>query len=419
VTSRAVLPEGPTRGAFRLLADPVVGPFFVGKLLSTAGLWIHKIAAAIVVYQLTASATLVGAVSVAQFAPQLFLTPWSGARADRGDRRRQLVVGRLIAAAGSGVLVGWSLTEGLVGTPGALTVIAAAFVVGVGFAVGGPAMQALVPSLVRPAELPAAVALNSMPFTLGRAGGPALGALLVTAGGPELAFAVAAAGQLVFAVILVLLRIRDEKERVVPKDPRIRAGVQHLRTDPAIAAVLVGTAAVGIGADPVITLTPSIAEDLGAGANLVGALASAFGVGAAVAFLVLGWLRRRLGLPRLSTFGLLMLATGLACLAVSPGPVPALAALGIAGAGMTFSLTALTTLIQERSPEHLRGRLMALWSVAFLGSRPLAAGVNGAVADATSVTVALAIVVATLLVAAWYARPSRVHPLPLAAEHAT
>jgi len=397
------------RGAFKLLGDPTVGPYFVGKLLSTAGVWVHNIAAAIVVFELTGSAALVGAVSLAQFAPQFFLTPWSGARADRMDRRRQLIAGRLVTAVGSGGLMLWVLTVGLSGTAGAVAVIVAAFVVGLGFALGGPALQALLPSLVRPSELPAAVALNSVPFTLARSGGPAVGALLVTAGGPAIAFAAATAGQLIFAAILARLKIR-EGQRVVPKDSTMRAGVRHLRTDPAIAALLLGAAAVGVGADPVITLTPSIASALGQGAAFVGVLASSFGVGAAAAFVVLSWLRRRLGTPWLASVGLLLLAGGMASLAFATSPLIAVASFALAGSGMTLGLTSLMTLLQQRAPDELRGRMMALWSVAFLGTRPLAAAANGLIADLGSVRVALLAVVVLMLVGAYVARPSRVDP---------
>lgn len=394
------------RGSLRLVADPLMGPFFLGKLVSTIGVWVHNIAAAIVVFQLTSSAALVGAVSVGQFLPQLILTPWSGARADRADRRRQLVTGRLIGATGSGGLVVWIPTVGLEGTTGAAAVIAAAVVVGIGWSLGGPAMQALVPSLVPRAELAAAVALNSLPPTIGRACGPALGALLVAWSGPTVAFAVAGATHLLFAVILVSLPLRDSRRRR-PRDGSILAGLRYVRGDRAVAAVLVGGTAVGIGADPVVTLTPPLADSLGAGPGLVGALATAFGIGSLATFTVLGWIRARLGLPRLATAGLLAFAAGLALVAVSPAAVPALICFGVAGSGMTCALTSLVTLLQQRSPENLRGRLMALWSVTFLGSRPLAAALDGVLADVASANVALLCVAALLVLAAWIAGPGR------------
>lgn len=396
----------PARPGRALLVDPSFGPYWAGKLVSTIGVWVHNIAAAIVVWELTRSALLVGAVSVGQFLPQLLLTPASGARADRGDRRRQIVVGRLVTAGGSLGLVAWTLLVGLEGTLGASAVITAATVVGIGFALGGPAMQSLLPALVRPSELATAIALSSMPFTIARASGPAIGALLVATTGPTVAFGLAAATNLAFAAIIVRLPVRPV-ERGVPRDGRVRAGVRYVRGSRSMSALLIGVAAIGVGADPVITLTPSVADRLAMPSTFVGAQASAFGVGAGLAFVTLGRARLRFGLARLGPGGLLALAAGIAGLAVAPTPELAIAALLLGGAGMTFSLTSYTTLVQQQVPEELRGRVMALWSVAFLGSRPVTAGVTGALADATDVAVALALVVVVLLAGAWAARPAR------------
>lgn len=406
ISTQRAAGEPVPRGSLKLLTDRTVGPYFVGRVTSTAGVWIHNIAAAIVVFQLTGSATLVGAVSIAQFTPQLFVTPWSGARADRMDRRRQLLTGRLVAAAGSGGLALWTMAVGLSGTDGAAAVIAAAFVVGVGFALGGPAMQALLPSLVRRSELPAAVALNAVPFTLARSAGPAIGALLVTTGGPAVAFATAAAGQLIFAVIIGRLDI-DDSARVPPRDSSMRAGVRHVRSDPVIAALLFGAMVIGMGVDPVITLSPPIARDLGASEGFVGALASSFGVGAASAFFILGRVRRQVGITSMGAGGLLLIAAGMASVAFAVHPLAAIASFWLAGTGMTVAITSLNTLLQQRAPDELRGRVMALWSVAFLGVRPVAAAVNGALADVASVTVALLVVVAVLLVGAYLIRPGK------------
>jgi MFS family permease len=402
-------PIDDARPGRQLLLDRSFGPYFLGKLLSTIGVWVHNIAAAIVVWELTRSALLVGAVSVGQFLPQLVLTPWSGARADRGDRRRQIITGRLVTAAGSIGLVLWAAIIGLEGLAGAFAVILAATVVGIGFALGGPAMQSLIPALVRPSELPNAIALSSVPFTVARASGPAIGALLVTTTGPSVAFGIAAVTNLLFAAIIWRLPIRRVARRRT-SDGRVRAGVRYVREHRSMLALLVGVAAIGVGADPVITLTPSVAERLGMTSSFIGLQASAFGVGAGIAFLALSRVRMRLGLHRLGTTGLGMLATGMTILAVAHAPWLAITALLVGGSGMTFALTSMTTLVQQQVPEELRGRVMALWSVAFLGSRPLTAGVTGAVADLTSVTVALLLVVAVLVAGAIVARPSRTQP---------
>jgi MFS family permease len=402
--------RSPSRGPIRLLADPVFGPFFAGKLLATGGVWIHNIVAAILAYELSGSAFVVGLVSVAQFAPQLLLAPITGAAADRGNRTKQVVIGRFINVAGSGGLAVVLIVAGPDGLTDAWLVIASALVVGIGFVIGGPAMNALIPSLVHEDELAAAVALNSVPFTLARATGPAIGALVAVTYSPAVAFLIAAATNLIFAVILLLLPIVERHRDAASQDRRMRAGWLYMREQPTVQLLLIGVTAVGIGADPVLTLTPALSASFGAGATLVGAFASAFGVGAGAVFVVLGVLRRRIGLENSGALGLTALALGTALAGLAATPPLALAAFALAGAGMTTSLTAFSTLIQQVLPEGLRGRVMALWSMAFLGSRPLAAAINGAIADATTVRTAHLVVAVVVAMFAVWVRPSRLSP---------
>ncbi len=403
-----------SRGPIGLLADPVFGPFFAGKLLATGGVWIHNIVAAILAYELSGSAFVVGLVSVAQFAPQLLLAPITGAAADRGNRTNQVVIGRFINVAGSGGLAVVLIAAGPDGLTDAWLVIASALVVGIGFVIGGPAMNALIPSLVHENELAAAVALNSVPFTLARATGPAIGALVAVTYSPAAAFLIAAATNLIFAVILLLLPIVERHRDAGSQDRRMRAGWLYMREQPTVQLLLIGVTAVGIGADPVLTLTPALSASFGAGATLVGAFASAFGVGAGAVFVVLGVLRRRIGLENSGALGLTALALGTALAGLAATPPLALAAFALAGAGMTTSLTAFSTLIQQVLPEGLRGRVMALWSMAFLGSRPLAAAINGAIADATTVRTAHLIVAVVVALFAVWVRPSRLSPATVA-----
>jgi len=199
--------EAPPRNWLQLLVDPLFGRYFFGRLISSAGVWIHNIVAAILAFELTGSAFVVGLVSVAQFAPQLLFAPLSGAMADRGNRKRQVVVGRLIVAGGSGGLASWWEFTDVTDVRDAAALILAGLIVGLGFALGGPAMSALVPSLVRRWELAAAVTLGTAPATLARAGGPALGTVVALNLGPSTAFALAAACNLVFALALIGIRV--------------------------------------------------------------------------------------------------------------------------------------------------------------------------------------------------------------------
>ena len=397
-------PVGP-RSVPQLLLDGTFGPFFLGQIVATMAVWIHNVAAAIVVWELTRSTTLVAAITIGQFAPQFVLTPWSGARADRADRRRQLVAGTLMTAAGTGLLAVWSAGPGLSGTTGALVVVVGATIVGAGFAVGGPASQALLPSLVRPSELASAIAISTVPMTIARAIGPAIGAILITTAGPTATFTLTSVLQLTYA--LMIFRRERSTHAASHRDTRILAAVRYLGRDHSVAWLLVGITIIGIGVDPVITLAPAIADRLGGGGDLVGVITSAFGVGALLGFAVQPVLRRRLDIERTGSTGLLVLALGLGPLALVRSPLLAAATMVVAGVGMTLSLTAFTTGIQQRVPDGLRGRVMALWSMAFLGSRPLAAALSGVLSDRFSEEVALMVAVGIILVGATFSGPSR------------
>lgn len=390
------------RGQGALVLDARFGTFFWGKLSANVGIWIFNVAAVLLVFESTRSPLLVGLVSVAQFVPQIFLVAVSGAAADRGDHKRQLLAGRVLCTLGSAA-VGVGLVVAGEDVPVAV-VLAAALTVGLGFTVGGPAMQALLPTLVREGEVPQAVALDNFSFAVGRAFGPMLGGLIAAAFGLIWAFVVATLLHLVFlAAVLSLPRAaRTVRDRT---SGSVREGLAYVRRNPQVAAILVGVGAIGIGADPAITLAPSIAEQVGGSSALVGYFASAFGVGAFVVFFVQAPLTRWLSSQRLASLGLIAMALGALVLVVTRQPWPAAGAFGVAGAGMTLALTALGTELYARVPEAFRGRVMALWLLGFVGSRPLAGLMNGSVAEHVSVAAALVLTAVVVLAAAWTCRP--------------
>jgi MFS family permease len=367
----------------QLLVHRSFGPFFWGNLLSNCGLWFHNIAAAVVVFNLTGSALLVGAVSVMLFLATLVLAPYAGAVTDRVDRRRLMLAGQLIAFAAATSLAVWTAVVGAENLPGAWPVLAATGVIGVGYAFSIPAMQALVPALVDPVDLDGAIALNSVTFNIARALGPALAAATLVAAGPAVAFAVNATSYL--GLLAALLWIRPRPVAAEGRgDGSVREGLRYVRSQPAVGLLLLATAGIGFGADPVNTLTPPLAAELGGGDGLVGLLVSAFGAGAVLATTVAARLGRRYGQVRVGAAGMGGLVLGMVGLAAAPTAPAAVGALLLAGFGFLHAITGLTTAMQRAIPEGLRGRVMALWSMAFLGSRPLAAVLDGAIADAVS-----------------------------------
>lgn len=401
--------DRPARGWLRLLADPTFGTYILGRVLSSGGIWIYHIVVVVLAYDRTRSAFVVGLVSVAQFVPQLVLAPLSGAMADRSSRKRQAIAGRFLVAGGSAGLALWWENAEFSDQAAAVGLVVSAFVVGLGFVTGGPAMHALVPSLVRRSEMAAAVTLNTAPVTLARALGPVVGTAITVALGPGAALYVAAACNLGFAVALLPLTI-PQPARPPRAERTVLSGFVYLRENRATAVILVGVAVVGMGSDPAITLAPSIADALGRPTAFTGTVATAFGIGAGLAFFVIPFLHRWFGVGRSGSAGMLLMAVGLgALIALVPlvAVSAALVALGVAGLGMTVAITSLSSRLQERLPEVMRGRIMALWSMCYLGSRPIAAAVDGALADVFSVGVALLVVVVLLLGAAWLCWPGR------------
>jgi hypothetical protein len=305
-------------------------------------------------------------------------------------------------------MAAWLMLTDMSTAADTVALLVSALVVGLGFVVGGPALHALVPALVREGEIAAAVTLDMVPATLARALGPVIGVAVAVSLGPEAAFGIASLANLGFA--LALLSIRTVPGTVHPGrrgDSGVWGGFAHLRVDPTSLRLLVGIAAVGVGSDPAITLAPSIATSMGQPAVFAGAIASAFGIGAGAAFLLIPAARRLMGLASYGTLGLALVGAGAAALLVGRTPGTTLAAFVVAGVGMTLAVTSLSAQLQERAPDALRGRIMALWSMAFLGSRPVAAAANGALADHVSVPAALLVVMVVMFGVALLCRPGQ------------
>jgi len=413
MTAEAGVRQRP-RGALGLIFDPVFGALFWGKMFSVVAVWTHGIVAAIVMYDATRSALMVGLVGVAQFGPQLILTPVSGKWADTGDPARQVLLGRVFCVLGSASIAGWLFIEPAQrNMTTAVPVLLGTLVVGFGFVVGGPAMQSIVPSLIRDGELSTAMALNSFPMTIGRIVGPVAGAYLAAHLGAAEAFAVSAVLHLVFAMFLIVVRFPDPPARDADADYRVRVALKYVWRDRPLLLALLAVATLGLASDSSITLAPSMADALGGGATLVGTLSAVFGAGAALGMAVLALMRGRMASARVSAYGIAGLGVGCAVLAVATVPTVAIIGFALAGVGFGWAMTGLSTVVQERAPEELRGRIMALWLVGFLGSRPISAALLGGAADAFNVWIAFGVAAALCLAMTYWSRPAKLTgPLP-------
>jgi MFS family permease len=311
--------------------------------------------------------------------PVLVLSPWAGGLADRVDRRRLLLVTQVCSTGLSAALA--ALAWG--GSADEWVVIGFSAGLGIVSALSVPAQQALVVALVDEEDVPQAVALNSMTFNLARAIGPASAAGVIAALGIPWAFAINSGSYLLLVAGLLLVRPREEERA---ERASLRDALRLLRERPALLVALAVVMVAGFGSDPVNTESPAFAHAFGYTDTWAGVIVGSFGAGAvAAAFLVAGRVagsRRRMAL----TLG--ALGGGILLFSVTPWLPLGLVFLALAGFGYLGSNTSATTRLALGVAPSQRGRIMALWSIAFLGLRPVASLVDGGLAGAFGVRVA-------------------------------
>jgi MFS family permease len=395
---RALAPlDALRRQTFASLSTPNYRRFIGGQAVSMAGTWMQAIAQSWLVLELTGSATAVGLVVALQTLPILLFGPYAGVVVDRLDKRR-LLIGLLLVASALAMVLG-VLTA--TGTVQLWQVYVLAFGLGAVSSVETPARQTFVLELVGPDNLRNAVSLNSVLVNVARAVGPALAGIVIATGGMAVCFLLNAVS---FAAVIGSL-LRLDLAALTPTAPaprapgQLREGLDYVRRTPALAVPLLTMALIGCLAFEFQVVLPIVASETFAGdASTYGFLTAAMGVGAVLGGLgMAAW--GRTGLWSLTAaaaaFGLAMLATALA-----PTLGFALLGMGLVGAAsVAFQSTGNSTL-QLASAPHMRGRVMALWAVAFLGSTPIGGPIAGFVSQNFGGRAGLALGAAACLVAA-------------------
>jgi MFS family permease len=351
--------------ALRLIGHRNFGPYFIGNASSASGTWFQNLAASLFVYRQTHSPFLLGVLQFATFIPVLVLAPWTGSAADRFDRRRLVPWSQLCATVLAGLLAGLAWA----GLAPVSVVIAVSLGLGVVSAFSAPAAQALIADLVPREEIQSAVALNSMTYNLARAVGPALAALSVRKLGIPASFAINSGSYLVLVagVLMVQPPVRELARR---GEASLRESLRLLRDRPHLLGFLLIVTAVGFGSDPINTESPAFAQAFHRPDTDAGYLIGAFGVGAVTAAFALAG--RTAGTRRRMATTLGLLGCGVIGFSVAPWLGIAIPFLAVSGFGYLASNTHATSRLQLDVDIAQRGRIMALWSVAFLGLRPLA-----------------------------------------------
>ena len=348
--------------------------FFFGQLVSVAGTWMQTVAQSFVVLGLTHSGTQLGLTTAARFLPMFLFGPVGGVFADRLDKQRVLYVTQSL----SGLLAGvFAIT---VATDSIRLWVVYLLAVALGFVnvFDNPARQSFISEMVSPADLPNAITLNSVAMNMARVFGAALGGLIAAAIGLALCFACNA---LSFAAVLVSLAAMRKTElfpaaRVPRRKRQVRQGLHYVRRTPELLIPLVMIAVIDTLAwEFQVTLPLMASKVFHGGAGAYGVMASVMGAGAVVGGLISAARPR----PRARALCLAAIGWGIAILAAAAAPTLALelAAMVFVGYGsITFNSLAKTTLQLAAKPE-MRGRVMALWALAWLGSTPIGGPIVG------------------------------------------
>jgi len=348
--------------------------FFFGQLVSVAGTWMQTVAQSFVVLDLTHSGTQLGLTTAARFLPMFLFGPIGGVFADRMDKRRVLYLTQSLA----GLLAGAFAILVATGSIRLWIVYLLALALGFVNVFDNPARQAFISEMVTADDLPNAVTLNSVSMNMARVFGAALGGVIAAAIGLALCFACNA---LSFGAVLISLAAMRSSEllpaaRVARSKRQVRQGLRYVRATPELLIPLLMIAVIGTLAWEFQVSLPLMANKVfGGGAAVYGVMASVMGVGAVVGGLISAARPR----PRTRALCLAAIGWGIAILAAAAAPsLPVeLAALVFVGYGsITFNSLAKTTLQLAAKPT-MRGRVMALWALAWLGSTPVGGPIVG------------------------------------------
>ena len=395
--SEGVQSDATPNSALRVLVQRNFGPYFLGNLVASVGTWIQNIAMALLIFRLTGSTFLVAMVSFAQFIGLIVLAPWTGSAADRFDRRKMILLTQASATFIGAILA----VVTYLGLAKPVWLIGAALLFSITKAFALPAQQALVPQLVARKDLQAAVALNAITYNLARAVGPVIGAGIILTLGFTWAFSINALSYLALAGAVLVV---DAPENVRPDREapmKLVETVRRVRNDPKIGPLLIAIAVVAIAIDPVSNLTPAFAVEVyGRSDAFTGILIGVFGFGAALAAaLVVMKLRTSFRGIAVAMAGL---GIAICVFGLSTDATVGLGALFLAGIAYIISVSLATTMVQVHVAEDHRGRVMALWGVAFLGVRPAASLLDGTVATLVDLRTAAILMAAPVMVGAVY-----------------
>ena len=377
--------------------------FFSGQLISLIGTWMQTVAQSWLVYRLTGSSLKLGLVGFASQIPVFLMAPVGGTAADRVNRHRMIIATQTASMVLAFILAGLTLTN-VVRVPHILIL---ASLLGVVNAFDIPGRQAFLVEMVGREDLMNAIALNSSMFNGARIIGPAVAGVLVAKIGEGWCFFANGVSYIAVIIGLLLMRIDSTKRTRSKGSPleNIIEGFQFVRSTAPIRALLMLLGLVSLVGMPYTVLMPIFADRiLHGGARGLGILMGATGVGALLGALTLAFKSSVRGLGRWVAAACGGFGVSLFLFSLSRHFWLSAALLLPVGFSMMLQMACSNTMIQAMVPDQLRGRVMAVYSMMFMGMAPFGAVLGGALADRLGAPVTVAIgAVACIGAAGWFA----------------
>ncbi len=363
--------------------------FFMGQIISLVGTWMQSVAQSWLVYRLTGSSFLLGLVGFCGQFPVFLMAPVGGMLADRRSRHR-IVIATQTSSMILALILG-ALT--LLGHIRVWEIMLLATLLGIVNAFDIPARQAFVVEMVNPQDLINAIALNSSTVNAARMVGPAVAGITVAAVGEGWCFIANGASYIAVIVGLLLMHIAPRPRNLEHSGVKsVVEGFRYVARTGPIRALLVLLGVVSLTGMPYAVLMPIFAgRILHSGARGLGMLMAAAGVGALSGTLLLAAKRGVRGLGRWITYAASGFGVALICFSLSKSFWLSLALLLPAGFAMMIEMASSNTLIQTMVPDELRGRVMAVYSMMFMGMAPFGALTAGAIAQHLGAPPAVAI----------------------------
>ena len=361
--------------------------YFFGQLISLPGNWIQNIALGWLVYRLSDSALLLGVVGFAGQIPSLLLTPLAGVYADRIDRRKVLVTTQIIS-----MLI--ALTVSFLIFSGKIQVwhiIVSAALNGIANAFDTPFRHAFLVNMVTDRkDLQNAIALNSTLFNTARFAGPPLGGLLIALSGEGICFMINGFSYLAVIISLLAMQVSVHTKNISKTSviSDLLSGLKYAYKSLPIRFLLVMVITTSLLGLPFQVFMPVFAREvLHGNSQTLGYLIGAIGAGALSGAVFLATRSTLKGIPLIIFVSACMFSFGLMAFSVSSGLLVSLALLVITGFGMVVEFASSNTLLQSMVDDQMRGRIVALYSMSFMGFTPLGSLMMGGLAEIAGVQV--------------------------------